>query len=105
MKNFVNSFKYAFEGIITGIKTQRNMKIHIIMMGLVIIAGIIFKISKMEWIVCLILFGLVISLECMAHRIHRKYNPLPPLCDDVITMTNLDYDDWNLMGKLDQPRC
>lgn len=32
-------------------------------MFIVIIAGFIFKISVMEWIVCLILFALVISLE------------------------------------------
>ena len=90
MKNFVNSFKYAFEGIITGIKTQRNMKIHIIMMGLVIIAGIIFKISKMEWIVCLILFGLVISLELIntaietiVDMITKEKNPMAKIAKDV----------------------
>ena len=32
-------------------------------MLIVIVAGFIFKISVMEWIVCLILFALVISLE------------------------------------------
>ena len=29
MKKFIKSFKYAFEGIFTGIKKERNMKIHI----------------------------------------------------------------------------
>lgn len=33
------------------------------MMILVLIAGIIFKISFIEWIICFILFALVISLE------------------------------------------
>ena len=37
--------------------------IHISIMILVIIAGIFLKISKMEWIICIILFGFVISLE------------------------------------------
>ena len=32
-------------------------------MFLVIIAGIVLKISAIEWIICLVLFGLVISLE------------------------------------------
>ena len=44
-------------------------------------------------------WAMKISLECMAHRIHRKFNPPPPLCDDVITMTNLDYDEWKLKRK------
>ena len=63
MKKLIKSFKYAIEGINTGIKQERNMKIHIIIMILVIIFGIILKISKIEWIICIILFGNVISLE------------------------------------------
>lgn len=37
------SFGYAFEGIFTGIKKERNMKIHCAVMILVIIAGILFR--------------------------------------------------------------
>ncbi len=63
MKKLLKSFKYAFEGIFTGIKEEQNMKIHITIMILVIIFGIMLKISKTEWIICIILFGLVISME------------------------------------------
>ncbi len=62
-KKLRNSFKYAFEGIKEAWSTEQNLKIHFIIMFIVIIAGFIFKISVMEWIVCLILFALVISLE------------------------------------------
>ena len=62
-KKLRNSFKYAFEGIKEAWKTEQNLKIHFIIMFLVIIAGFIFKITAMEWIVCLLLFALVISLE------------------------------------------
>lgn len=63
MKKILKSFKYAFEGIKTGIKEEQNIKIHITIMVLVIIFGILFKISKAEWIICIILFSLVISME------------------------------------------
>lgn len=63
MKNFLRSFKYALEGIFTGLKEEQNMKIHIAIMILVIIFGILLKISKIEWIICIALFGLVISME------------------------------------------
>ena len=63
MKKLLKSFKYAFDGIFTGIKEEQNMKIHIAIMILVIIFGIMLKISKMEWIICIILFGLVISMK------------------------------------------
>ena len=62
-KRLINSFKYAFDGIFTALKTEQNIKIHIIIMILVIIFGIILNISKIEWIICIILFGFVISLE------------------------------------------
>ena len=63
MKKLLKSFKYAFDGIYTGIKEEQNMKIHITIMILVIIFGIMLKISKAEWIICIILFGLVITKE------------------------------------------
>ena len=62
-KKIVNSFKYAIRGIITGSKEERNMKIHILAVVIVVILGIVLKISKTEWIICLILFGAVISAE------------------------------------------
>lgn len=63
MEKLINSFRYAFEGIFTAFKAEKNMKVHFIIMILVIILGILLKISKMEWIICIILFGFVISLE------------------------------------------
>lgn len=57
------SFGYAFEGIFTGIKKERNMKIHCLAMLCVVAAGFFMKISMTEWCICLILFGLILSLE------------------------------------------
>lgn len=57
------SFGYAWEGIVICIKKERNMKIHCIMAVLVVIAGIILKISVTEWCICFVLFGLIMALE------------------------------------------
>jgi len=62
-KKLTNSFKYAFEGIKSSFDTERNMKIHVIIMLLVILAGVVLKISVIEWIICIILFGVVIAGE------------------------------------------
>ena len=62
-KKIINSFKYALQGIFTSLKTERNMKIHIIIMILVIIVGIILKINKIEWIICVLMFATVIAGE------------------------------------------
>lgn len=71
MKKFIKSFYYAFQGIISSLKQEKNMKVHIIIMLIVIICGIIFKISKIEWIICIILFALVISLELVNTSIEK----------------------------------
>lgn len=63
MPSLVKSFQYAFEGIIAGLKTERNMLIHYSALGLVVAFGITLKISVTEWCICLILCALVISLE------------------------------------------
>ena len=62
-KKLINSFKYAIYGIVTSFKTERNMKIHIFVMILVIISGIVFKVSLLDWIILVTMFGLVISAE------------------------------------------
>lgn len=62
-KKMINSFKNAFNGMIVSFKQERNMKIHISIMFLVILLGIIFKIKMVEWIICIICFALVIGGE------------------------------------------
>lgn len=77
-KKLINSFKCAIQGIIQVIKTERNVKIHITIMILVIISGIVLKIAKQEWITCIILFGLVISLELVNSAIETTVDIAMP---------------------------
>lgn len=57
------SFGYAFQGIFNTIRTERNIKIHCVAAILVTIFGIWLQISKTEWMICFILFGLILALE------------------------------------------
>lgn len=77
-KKLINSFKYAFKGIGSSLKSERNMKIHFAMMVLVIMAGILLNISMWEWITCFILFGLVISLEMVNTAIEIVVDMVSP---------------------------
>ncbi|MBQ3415610.1 MAG: diacylglycerol kinase family protein [Clostridia bacterium] len=63
MKKLINSFKYAICGILTAFKEEKNMKVHVAIMVIVIVVGILLKINAQEWIICVILFGLVIASE------------------------------------------
>lgn len=82
VKKLINSFKYAIQGIISSFKTERNMKIHVFIMILVIIWGIIFKISVTEWMVCALLFALVISGELFNTAIETVVDMIMPEIND-----------------------
>ena len=62
-KRLANSFKYAFQGIKQSYKGEQNLKIHTFIAILVIVFGFFLKISYFEWLVCLILIGLVLMSE------------------------------------------
>ena len=57
------SFRYAFEGIWTGICNERTMKIHCLAIIFVTLAGTLFQITATQWCICLLLFALVAALE------------------------------------------
>lgn len=74
--SLINSFKYAIEGLISNLKTERNLLIHFSVAILVIIGGFIFSINLYEWLICIVLFGMVISLELM----NTAFEKLADLC-------------------------
>lgn len=80
----LNSFKYAIEGIITAIKMERNMKIHVCFTIAVIIAGFVFKIDLQQWMICLLCIGIVISLEMVNTAIEQIANTIDKKYDDKI---------------------
>lgn len=57
------SFRYACEGIITALKEEPNLKFHFLSTLLVLGAAYYFQISTLDWIIVIILIGLVLSLE------------------------------------------
>lgn len=90
MKKIINSFKYAIQGICSSFKTEKNMKIHVLIMLVVILLGIILKINLTEWLICIILFGIVISaemfntaIETVVNMITEKQDPKAKLAKDI----------------------
>ena len=84
------SFGYAFEGIFAGIRGERNMKIHCFAAVCVIVAGVLFHISVTEWCICLVLFGLILSLqlvntaiEAVVDLVTEDKKPLAKLAKDT----------------------
>ncbi len=79
MKNkLISSFGYAIKGIQHVVANERNMKIHISVLLLVIIAGIFFHISNLEWMVCFLCFGTVLSAEAFNTAIEKLVDQASP---------------------------
>ena len=45
-KKMINSFKYAIEGVISSFKTERNMKIHILLSFMIMVYIMILKMFR-----------------------------------------------------------
>ena len=72
------SFYYAFNGIVEALKEERNLCIHFGFMILVILMGLEFNITKAEWMTCVILFALVISLALVTTAIDATIDICSP---------------------------
>ncbi|HEY5589635.1 MAG TPA: diacylglycerol kinase family protein [Paludibacter sp.] len=78
MKKRIKSFGYAGRGIRVVFRSEPNMRIHIVVGLLVLICGFIFKISIIEWILCLLCFGLVLGAEMMNTAIENVVDLVSP---------------------------
>jgi len=67
----LKSFSHAFKGVIFNLKHEPNFFIQLIFAVLVISAGIVFPISKSEWLVLIIAIGGVLSAEAMNTAIEK----------------------------------
>lgn len=89
-KKLINSFKYAIEGIISSFKTERNMKIHVLAMIVIIALGLFFKLNKVEWCFIIIAIASVISaelfntaIETVVDMVSPERNPKAKLAKDI----------------------
>lgn len=85
-----DSFNYAFEGIIQVLRTQRNMRIHVIVAIGVIVLAITVDVSKLELIVLLISITFVLIAEMINTAIEgaidvatTSFDPVAKLAKDV----------------------
>ncbi len=64
-RSFLAGLLHALDGIKDALQKERNLKIHAAATALVIVFGFLLNISRFEWMICILLFGLVIGAELM----------------------------------------
>jgi len=86
----LDSFNYAFEGIIHVLRTQRNMRIHFAIAFLVIIVALIVNVTKLELIALLLAIAFVLIAEMMNTAVEAaidiattSFDPMAKLAKDI----------------------
>ena len=62
---FVRSFIYAFEGLWVLLRTQRNARVHLLAVLVVVVAGAWLRLEQSEWLAVTIVSALVLALEAV----------------------------------------
>ena len=90
VKKLLDSFNYAIEGIIYSVRTQRNMKIHMIAALLVLVICFIYDLSKIEILAVIITISIVIIAELFNTAVEfaidatiNYYHPLAKIAKNV----------------------
>ncbi|HEX8731579.1 MAG TPA: diacylglycerol kinase family protein [Ktedonobacterales bacterium] len=87
---FLNSFVYAWHGLVYAVRTQRNARVHMLLGSLAILLGIILRISPVEFAMVFIAITLVFIAEMFntvaeacIDLVTREYHPLARIAKDV----------------------
>ncbi|MFV0469819.1 MAG: diacylglycerol kinase family protein [Dysgonomonas sp.] len=84
IKKRLQSFVYAFAGLKTLFKEEHNARIHVVVAVVVIVLGLLFHISAMEWLAVLLCIALVFSLELINSAIENLADYTSPDKNDFI---------------------
>ncbi|MGL6277992.1 MAG: diacylglycerol kinase [Gaiella sp.] len=88
--SLLDSFNYAFEGIVHVLRTQRNMRIHFAAAVVVLVAALAFDVSRLELIALLLAIAFVLFAEMVNTAIEAaidvastSFDPMAKLAKDV----------------------
>jgi diacylglycerol kinase (ATP) len=86
----LQSFNFAFEGIIHVLRTQRNMRIHFLIAAGVLIAALVVGVSRLELVVLLMAISFVLIAEMINSALEAgidvattSFDPLAKLAKDI----------------------
>ena len=90
-RTIFQSFRLALEGLLFIVRTERNMKIHLIFAFMAIVASLALKINEIEWIFVVFAIALVLiteaantAFELLLDFVHGdSYHPNVKLLKDI----------------------
>ncbi len=87
---FFRSFSFAGQGVWYAVRTQRNMRVHLLAALAAVIAGLILRISAVDWACVLLAIGMVLTaealntvVEALADLCTEEFHPLAKIAKDT----------------------
>lgn len=100
-KDFITSLEFAVKGIQTVFEEERNMRKHVCLGGLAMLAGVIFRLNRLEWLWIFLAVFLVWIVEiintvfenvvdmCTDHHFHPIGKKIKDMAAGAVLMTSL----------------
>ncbi|WP_153799858.1 diacylglycerol kinase family protein [Foetidibacter luteolus] len=83
IKKHLASYRYAIRGIIIALLYEHNMRFHFAAAIMVILVNILLKVSRTDWLITLMLIGLMMmaeifntAIEKLADRVTKEHDQL-----------------------------
>ncbi|MDO8588783.1 MAG: diacylglycerol kinase [Armatimonadota bacterium] len=90
LRNPLNGFKYAAEGVVHVFRTQRHMKFHFLIMALVLLLSLVWNLHRWEMLVLLFSISMVLvaemfntAVEALVDLVTQSYHPLAKFAKDI----------------------
>ncbi len=89
-QGFLRSFSFAGQGVWHVVRTQRNMRVHLLAGSAAIVAGLVLRITAVDWACVLTAIGLVLATETLNTVVEAltdlctdEYHPLAKIAKDA----------------------
>jgi len=88
-QSLIYALKTATSGILRAVKDEKNIKIQLTILSAVIISGIILRITRMEWLIIILISSVVLAAEILNSAIEQT-------CSYIDEKHNLKYGETRL---------
>ncbi|MBM6906862.1 diacylglycerol kinase family protein [Collinsella intestinalis] len=87
---FIRSFRYALEGFITAVTTERNINVQLCVGAAAVVAGLVIGIDAISWALIVLCIGIVLfaelvntALEAVVDLATQELHPLAKRAKDI----------------------
>lgn len=90
IKRFLNSIKFSVQGLKYAYLHEQSFLLHFVITIIVIVCGVVFKITPIQWVIILVMLSLIVvaelfntAIEAVVDMITDEYHPLAKVAKDT----------------------